>query len=103
MINSQEMKQSILNVGKIIMITMMWAELNHYNYLDVNSKKAEKEQPFRDVSRVRHCVLGCTRFPFGHIDYGTKGPTGHKKKSNVRLCKLRTPGKTCERHISEGN
>ena len=31
-------------------------------------------QTIRDVSRVRHCVLGCTRFPFGRIEYGKKGP-----------------------------
>ena len=37
----------------------------------------------RDVSRVRHCVLGRTRFPFRRIEYRTKGPVGRRKKSNV--------------------
>ena len=38
----------------------------------------------RDVSRVRHCVLGRTRFPFGRMEYETKSPIGRrKKKSNV--------------------
>ena len=36
-------------------------------------------QTARDVSRVRHCVLGRTRFPFGRIDCGTKAPIGRKK------------------------
>ena len=56
----------------------------------------------RDVSRVRHCVLGRTRFPFGRIEYGTKGPIGRRKKIEC-LCKLRTSGKTCERRILQGN
>ena len=56
----------------------------------------------RDVSRVRYCVLGRTRFPFGRIDFGTKGPIGRTKKID-RLCKLRTQGKTCEQRISQGN
>ena len=38
---------------------------------------------FRDVSRVRHCVLGCTRFPFRRIECRTKGPIGRRKKLNV--------------------
>ena len=39
----------------------------------------------RDVSRVRHCILGRTRFPFGRIEYGTKGPIklDTEKKLNV--------------------
>ena len=37
----------------------------------------------RDVSRVRHCVLGRTRFPFRHIEYRTKGPVGCRKKANL--------------------
>ena len=34
---------------------------------------------------MRHCILGRTRFPFGriHVEYGTKGPTGRKKKLNI--------------------
>ena len=38
---------------------------------------------YRDVSRVRHCVLGRTRSSFGRIEYRTKGPIGRRKKSNV--------------------
>ena len=38
---------------------------------------------YRDVSRVHHCVLGCTRFPFGRIEYGTKGPIGRRKKNQM--------------------
>ena len=53
------------------------------------------------VSRVRHCVLVRTRFPFGRIECGTKGPTGCRKKFEC-LCKLQTPGKTCKQRISEG-
>ena len=37
----------------------------------------------RDVSRVRHCVQGHTRFPFGRIEYGTKGPIGRRKKNRM--------------------
>ena len=47
----------------------------------------------RDVSRVRHCILGRTRFPFGRIDYGTKGPIGHRKKIEGTFMQITNAGK----------
>ena len=37
-----------------------------------------------------HYVLGCTCFPFGCIEYGTKGPIGGRKKGNWTFPFLKT-------------
>ena len=47
----------------------------------------------RDVSRVRHCVLGHARFSVGCTEYRVKGPLGRKQKIKC-LGKFQMPGKT---------
>ena len=37
----------------------------------------------RDVSRVRHCVLGRTHSSFGRREYCIKGPIGRRKKNRM--------------------
>ena len=50
----------------------------------------------RDVSSVRHCVLGHTHSSFGRREYWMKGPIGGRKKIEC-LCKLQNSRKK-QRH-----
>ena len=51
----------------------------------------------RDVSRVRHCVLGRTHSSFGRREYWMKGPIGRRKKKS-RMFKQITKSRKKQRH-----